>query len=79
MQKYVIRKRILIGIVAFLVLTLVFPPLFSSFNRIEPWVMGVPFLVFWVFVINVVIAVILILLWKTDKAIHQIKRERSKE
>lgn len=79
MQKYVMRKRILIGIVAFLVLTLVFPPLFSVFNRIEPWVMGVPFLVFWVFVINVVIAVILILLWKTDKAIHQIKRERSKE
>ena len=41
--------------------------------------MGVPFLVFWVFVINVVIAVILILLWKTDKAIHELKRERSKE
>ena len=79
MQKYVIRKRILIGIVALLVLTLVFPPLFSLFNRIEPWVMGVPFLVFWVFVINVVIAVILILLWKTDKAIHALKRERSKE
>lgn len=79
MQKYVIRKRILIGIVALLVLTLVFPPLFSLFNRIEPWVMGVPFLVFWVFVINVVIAVILILLWKTDKAIHELKRERSKE
>lgn len=79
MQKYVIRKKILIGIVACLLLTLVFPPLFGAFNRIEPWILGMPFLVFWVFVINVAIATILLLLWKTDKAIHDYKRERSKE
>lgn len=78
MKKYIVRKRILYTIVAFLILTLVFPPLFSEFNRIEPWIMGMPFLVFWVFVINVVIALILILLWRTDKAIHDILRERSK-
>lgn len=79
MKKYIMRKRILFGIVAFLILTLIFPPLFGEFNRVEPWILGMPFLVFWVFVINVVIAVILIGLWKTDKAIHALKRERSKE
>ena len=48
--------------------TLVFPPVFGGFvNRVEPWVCGMPFLIFWLVVVNISVASALILLWFVDR------------
>lgn len=78
MNKYVIRKRIYIGIVFLLMLTLIFPPIFNLFNKVEPIILGLPFIIFWIFCINVMIAVILILLRINDKKLYAKEEENAK-
>lgn len=71
MKKLHILRTILISICFALMLTLVIPPLFDAFfNKLDPWIMGMPFLVFYVLVVNIVIAIILTLLWNVDKKIE---------
>lgn len=36
--------------------TLVFPPFFKYFNRIEPWVIGLPFIQFWIIMVVVLVS-----------------------
>lgn len=61
-------RKLLIALAYILMATLVIPPIFNSyFNKIEPWILGMPFLIFWVVFINIVIAIILLALWNIDK------------
>lgn len=36
--------------------TLVFPPFFKYFNRIDPWVLGLPFSQFWIIVVVILVS-----------------------
>lgn len=61
-------RKLLIALAYTLMATLVIPPIFNSyFNKIKPWIFGMPFLIFWVVFINIVIAIILLALWNIDK------------
>ena len=41
-------RKLLIALAYILMATLVIPPIFNSyFNKIEPWILGMPFLIFW--------------------------------
>ncbi|ERJ83928.1 hypothetical protein HMPREF1987_00751 [Peptostreptococcaceae bacterium oral taxon 113 str. W5053] len=61
-------RKLLIALAYILMATLVIPPIFNSyFNKIEPWILGMPFLIFWVVFINIVIAIVLLALWNIDK------------
>ncbi|RJS59354.1 hypothetical protein CJ483_04105 [Bacillus sp. PK3_68] len=40
--------------------TLVVPPIFKYFNRIEPWIFGLPFLQFWIICVCFLISISLI-------------------
>lgn len=62
-----LTRKVLYGIVALLLFSVIFPPLFAVFNRIEPWVLGMPFLQFWLEVVGLGIAVSLLVLWRIDE------------
>lgn len=47
--------------------TLVIPPVFRIFNRIDPWVLGLPFVQFWVLLVILVISLTLIVWYKTEE------------
>lgn len=47
--------------------TLVVPPIFRLFNRIEPWVMGMPFVQFWVLFVILAISIVLIVWYKVEE------------
>ncbi|RNB79575.1 hypothetical protein EDM56_29060 [Brevibacillus fluminis] len=47
--------------------TLVFPPVFRLINRIEPWVLGMPFVQFWIILVIVAISLALIVWYKTEE------------
>lgn len=71
MKKLRIIRTILICICFAFMATLVIPPLFDAvFNKLTPWIMGMPFLVFYVILVNLAIAIILTLLWNVDKKIE---------
>lgn len=71
MKKLRVIRTILISICFAFMLTLVIPPLFDAvFNKMDPWIMGMPFLVFYVLVVNIAIAIILTILWNIDKKIE---------
>lgn len=62
------QKLSLVILALLLIATLVIPPLFDGvFNRIEPWVCGMPFLIFWLVAVNIMVAVILFILWLMDR------------
>lgn len=37
--------------------TILVPPIFKFFNRIEPWVMGLPFVQFWILTVIVLLSI----------------------
>lgn len=76
MEKLEKKKRILIAIPGILMATLVVPPIFKLVNKIEPWILGLPFFVFWIVVINITIATILIQLRKIDKQIRELEAKK---
>ncbi|KQL43993.1 DUF3311 domain-containing protein [Brevibacillus choshinensis] len=47
--------------------TLVVPPIFRLFNRIEPWVLGMPFVQFWMLFVILVISILLIVWYKVEE------------
>lgn len=47
--------------------TLVFPPFFAFFNRIEPWVFGLPFVQFWIIVVVILVSLSLIVWYKVEE------------
>ena len=56
-----------IGIVVVVVfLFLLVPPLFGLINRVEPWVMGLPFFAFMELVSGFIIAAMLVLLYSVQ-------------
>ena len=66
-----VLRTVLIIIAYLLMATLVIPPVFNRyFNKITPWVMGIPFLIFWIIFINIAIAFILLALWNIDKKLE---------
>ncbi len=59
-------RYLMLFIIGFLFFSLIFPPLFSVFNRIEPWVLGMPFLQFWLLVFSFGVSAAMLVLWKID-------------
>ncbi|PLR81457.1 hypothetical protein CVD25_09415 [Bacillus canaveralius] len=48
--------------------TLVFPPFFKLFNKIEPWIFGLPFVQFWIIFVITVISLSFIVWYKIEEA-----------
>ncbi|MDO5718986.1 MAG: hypothetical protein Q4P34_08375 [Tissierellia bacterium] len=73
-MKFLKKIRTLLIIVAIaMVCTLIIPPVFNKFfNKIEPWIFGLPFLIFWIITINIVIALILLALWIIDNKLEEV-------
>ena len=58
----------IIGIVVIVVFAfLLVPPLFSLINRVEPWVVGLPFFAFMELVCGLIISAMLVLLYGVQK------------
>jgi len=58
----------IIGILlAFSFCMILFPPLFSLINKVEPFILGIPFLVFMEFIFGMFIALLLVLLYWVQK------------
>jgi hypothetical protein len=58
----------IIGIVVVVVFSfLLVPPLFALINRVEPWVVGLPFFAFMELVSGLIIAAMLVLLYSVQK------------
>lgn len=58
------KKYITSAFIIFLCLllsTLVIPPVFQVFNRVSPWIFGIPFSVFWIFLICILMSLTLII------------------
>lgn len=47
-------------LISLLFSTLLFPPIFNKINKIEPWILGLPFVQFWVILVVVLVSVSLI-------------------
>lgn len=58
---------IFLGINCLIFSTLVFPPFFAFFNRIEPWVLGLPFIQFWIIVAVILVSSSLIIWYKIEE------------
>jgi len=58
------KKYITSAFIIFLCLllsTLVIPPVFQVFNRVSPWIFCIPFSVFWIFLICILMSLTLII------------------
>lgn len=51
---------IFIIILCMLLSTIAFPPFFKIFNRISPWILGIPFSAFWIFLVCILMSLTLI-------------------
>ena len=60
-------KGVLLGIIFLLFATVLIPPVFGLFNRLDPWVLGMPFLQFWLLVVNFGSCVCLTIMWKLEE------------
>lgn len=69
-------RYIMLFIIGFLFISMIFPPLFSVFNRIEPWVLGMPFLQFWILVFGFGVSIAMLILWKIDGIIDKEEAEK---
>lgn len=47
--------------------TIVFPPFFRFFNRIDPWVMGLPFVQFWILFVIFIVCCLLAIWYKVEE------------
>ncbi len=58
----------LIGIIACIIFAVILvPPLFSTINKLDPVIMGIPFLEFMEFLLGIVLAILLVLLYWVQK------------
>jgi len=47
--------------------TIVFPPFFRFFNRIDPWVIGLPFVQFWILFVVLAVCILLTIWYKVEE------------
>nr|WP_318246814.1 DUF3311 domain-containing protein [Bacillus norwichensis] len=47
--------------------TIVFPPFFRFFNRIDPWVIGLPFVQFWILLVVLAVCILLTIWYKVEE------------
>jgi len=60
-------RVILLGIIVVLFATVLLPPVFGLFNRVEPWILGMPFLQFWLLVVTFGSCIALTILWRMEE------------
>lgn len=58
---------IFFGVNCLLMSTIVFPPFFRFFNRIDPWIFGLPFVQFWILLIVLLVCCLLGLWYKVEE------------
>lgn len=64
-------RNLMYAVIGFLFFSVIFPPFFSLVNRIEPWVLGLPFLQFWLLLFGLGVSAAMLVLWKVDKMIEE--------
>lgn len=62
-QRVTRAEKAIVAVIAAVFATVLIPALFSYFNRIEPVVLGMPFVIFWLAVVNLVGSLGLTLAW----------------
>lgn len=53
-------------LISLLFSTLLFPPIFNKINKVEPWILGLPFVQFWIILVVVLVSVCLIVWYVTE-------------
>ncbi|MHB1345686.1 MAG: DUF3311 domain-containing protein [Thermoleophilia bacterium] len=66
LKKTVIR-RVFLAYFVFMFAWLVVPPMFEVINRVEPWVLGMPFVVFMIAAISFLVCLGLVLLFEIER------------
>jgi formate-dependent nitrite reductase membrane component NrfD len=49
-------------------LSVIVPPVFKLFNKAEPYVLGMPLVLFWIVVVILSMCVALFLMWRRDES-----------
>lgn len=57
-----LARKVILSIMALLFITVLIPPIFKIFNSIDPWVLGLPFMQFWIIFVSLACSVLLYLL-----------------
>lgn len=47
--------------------SIIFPPFFEFFNRIDPWIMGLPFVQFWILFVVLAVSTMLMIWYKVEE------------
>ncbi|MHB8869698.1 MAG: DUF3311 domain-containing protein [Thermoleophilia bacterium] len=66
LKKTMIR-RVFLAYFVFMFAWLVVPPMFEVINRVEPWVLGMPFVVFMIAAISFLVCLGLVLLFEIER------------